>query len=316
MGIAHCGVFDCNACSHLVRGRCPGCEAGNLILRSEGGQPCSIYTCTESKGVASCGACTSEICPFPHDIEMACPVRAQFEKPRNYCRKLADFYTSRHAPERPAPDSRKISDKTVTRLRWYLQALNGFIDQGITRISSQDIGRKIGVKPGLIRRDLSHFGEFGRPSIGYDAQFLRDRLHSILHLDNSKSVVWVGPRRLEEDPTLIERFAEQNCYVAAIFSTDDAWIGRTVVGMEVSPVSVLAERIKTLDAQGAVIEVRPEEAQSVADILVMSGISAMLNLTSAVLVTPPGIVVRNVDVAAELSALSYYCGEKSRKRDD
>ncbi len=259
----------------------------------------------------SCKACTAAVCPFPHDIEMACPVRAQFEKKRCYSRKLADYYTSRQ--QSAAPDDKKISDRTITRLRWYLTALNGFIEQGTVRVSSQDIGRKVGVKPGLIRRDLSHFGEFGRPSIGYDAVFLRDRLQDILHLDNAKIIVWVGPRRLAEDASLMGRFAEQNCHVAALFSTDPEWIGRNIAGMEVHPVSSLSEKAMALGAQGAVIEVPPEKAQSVADLLVLAGVTAMLNLTSAVIVTPPGVVVRNVDVAAELSALSYYCGTKDKR---
>lgn len=298
----------------MAKGRCPGCETGNLILRSDGRQPCSIFACAEGRGFASCSACTSEVCPFPHDIEMVCPVRAQFEKPRCFSRRLADYYTTRLGTKAPPAQDRKVSDRTITRLRWYLQALSGFLDQGITRVSSQDIGRKVGVKPGLIRRDLSHFGEFGRPSIGYDAEFLRTRLQSILHLDNSKAVVWVGPRRLQEDPSLIERFAEQNCVVSALFDSNEGLLGKTVAGLEVNPVSSLPERIRSLDAQGAVIEVPPAEAQSVADALVTAGIKAILNLTSAVIVTPPGIVVRNVDVAAELSALSYYCGGGNEAR--
>jgi len=63
----------------------------------------------------------------------------------------------------------------------------------------------------------------------------------------------------------------------------------------------------------AVIAVPAEEAQAVADKLVMLGVTALLNLTSAVLVTPPDAVVRNVDVVAELFALSYYCGEKQER---
>lgn len=307
---ARCGVFDCNTCSHLVKGRCPGCEAGNLIVASDGRDTCSIFNCANAKGLASCNACTAAVCPFPHSLEMACPVRSQFEKTRCYSSKLSRYYTARQQTDTPPTGDRKVSDRTITRLRWYMVALNGFIDQGITRVSSQDIGRKVGVKPGLIRRDLSHFGEFGRPSVGYDAVFLRDRLQQILHLDNSKIVVWVGAHRLAADPSLLQRFADQNCIITALFDSHEDFVGKTVAGLEVSPVERLPEKARSMGAQGAVIEVRPEEAQGVADQLVTAGVTAMLNLTSAVIVTPPGIVVRNVDVAAELSALSYYCGGK------
>lgn len=308
METARCGVFDCNTCSHLVKGRCPGCETGNLIVASDGREGCSIFRCANDKGLASCRACKSAVCPYPHNVEMACPVRAQFEKSRCYSKKLSDYYTTRVKADPSASGDKRISDRTITRLRWYLVALNGFIEQEITRVSSQDIGRKVGVKPGLIRRDLSHFGEFGRPSVGYDAVFLRDRLQQILHLDNSKIVVWVGPQRLVSDPSLLQRFADQNCLITALFDTDEGSVGWTVAGMEVNPIGALPERARTVGAQGAVIEVPPDKAQSVADTLVLAGVKAILNLTAAIIVTPPGIVVRNVDVVAELSALSYYCG--------
>jgi len=180
-------------------------------------------------------------------------------------------------------------------------------------VSSQDVGRKVGVKPGLVRRDLNHFGGFGRPSIGYDTAFLRGRLEEILHLDDSNSVVWVGASRLAGDASLVQRFADRNCQVVAVFDTDSAWAGKTIAGLKVNPLSALSDKVQALGVDAAVIAVPAEEAQAVADKLVMLGVTALLNLTSAVLVTPPDAVVRNVDVVAELFALSYYCGEKQER---
>jgi len=310
MGTSACGVFDCNTCEHMSRGRCPGCANGNALLMAEGKDLCAIYECVTSKNLVSCDTCTSVVCQFPKNLEVVCPVRARFEKKRCYTRKLAEHYFARLTEGGDDGSETKISDRTITRLRWYLFALDDFLARGVGRVSSQDIARKVGVKPGLIRRDLSHFGEFGRPSIGYDAAFLRRRLAEILHLDNSKSVLWVGSGRLKYDASIIDRFGEHNCNIAAVFDSDPSQVGTTIGGLKVLALSSLPSKVRELEADAAVIAVAREEAQAVAEALVMAGVRAILNLTPVVLVTPPGVVVRNVNIVAELFALSYYCGER------
>ena len=240
---------------------------------------------------------------------MVCPVRARFEKNRCYRRKLTNHYVLKQDGQQERPREATVSDKTITRLRWYLSALTGFLAQGVSRVSSQDIARKTGVTSWLVRRDLNRFGGFGRKSIGYDASFLRARLTEILHLGEPKTVVWIGSARLADDSTLAERFGEHNCRIVAVFDSDPKRIGVPIAGMAVQPQSALYEVTKQLGANAAVVSVPEPEAQAVADILVSAGVRAMLNLTSAVLVVPAGVLVRNVDVVAELSTLSYYCGE-------
>lgn len=58
----------------------------------------------------------------------------------------------------------------------------------------------------------------------------------------------------------------------------------------------------------AIIATPTDDAQLVADILIGAGIKGILNLTSTLVTAPNDVCVRNVDVVAELFALSYYCG--------
>ena len=314
MIVSPCEVFNCNSCTHRTKRACPGCAEGNLEMIAQGEKPCAIYECVTSKGLTSCSECTSAVCSFPKDIELVCPVRARFEKMRNYQSKLAVHYEAR-LDSRDGGDSgdgeTKVSDKIISRLRWYLVALDGFAAQTIKRVSSQDIARKTGVKSWLVRRDLSHFGAFGRKSIGYDTDFLRARLREILRLGEPKKVVWIGAARLADDRSLIGRFAAHNCEIVAVFDADLARIGAEIGHLTVVPQSDLLEMPLKLGATAAVIAVPEESAQAAADALITAGIRVMLNLTSAVLVVPADVVVRGVDVVAELFALSYYCGETS-----
>lgn len=310
--IAVCAIFDCQTCVHRLRGRCPGCAPGNLIGAADGEAKCAIYECATAKGLTSCGECSEVVCAFSRDLEMVCPVRSHFEKKRCYSRRLSEHFRQRQYGSCSIKAGPRVSDKTITRLRWYLFALNDFLSHGIARVSSDDISRKIGVRAWLIRRDLSQFGEFGRPSIGYDAAFLRSVLGEILHLGDSKKIMWVGAARLTGEPSLVKRFASHGFKIVTILDSNHTTT--KVDSLEVQPLSKASELITEHGVDAAVIAVPEDEAQSAAEALISAGVHCILNLTSAIIVTPPGILVRNVDIVAELFALSYYCGEAQEQQ--
>ncbi len=307
MAIAACNVFDCKTCGHMLRHRCLGCTEGNRLRQADNEDPCAIYQCVVSKGLTTCADCTS-VCQFPRNLEMVCPVRSHFEKKRMYAHRLSEHFLERKT-EVPDTPALKVSEKTITRLRWYLYALDEFLAQGIARVSSEDIARKVGVKDYLIRHDLSQFGGFGRPSIGYDAAFLRTRLGKVLHLDQVQNIIWVGATHLANDVALMKRFGHHGFNVVGVFDTNPSRFTDAISGMGVEPLEGVPEAIRGLGVQGAVLAVPQEDAQDVADLLIAAGIRGILNLTSAIILTPPDVCIRSVDVVAELFSLSYYCHE-------
>lgn len=291
----------------MKRHRCVGCAEGNKVRLADKEEPCAIYQCATSKGLTSCDECNA-VCPFPRNLEMVCPVRAHFEKKRMYAHKLSDYFLDRQS-DTSDNSSPKVSEKTIMRLRWYLYALDEFLAHGIARVSSEDIARKVGVKDYLIRHDLSQFGGFGRPSIGYDAAFLRTRLGKVLHLDKAQNIIWVGATQLAGDGALLKRFGHHGFKVVGIYDAEPSRFASKVGGLKVEPLESIPESVRSLGVQGAVLAVPQEDAQMVADLLIEAGIRGILNLTSAIILTPPDVCTRNVDVVAELFTLSYYCNE-------
>ena len=71
---------------------------------------------------------------------------------------------------------RAIPDIVVGRLPVYLRALNFLIAEGRQITSSQELGDRLGISSAQIRKDLSHFGEFGKQGTGYDIGFLYEQL--------------------------------------------------------------------------------------------------------------------------------------------
>ena len=289
-----------------------GCLQGNALMAAHAERQCAVYECTRYHNVTRCNECTEPVCPFTKSPEMVCPVRAQFEKRRTYGRKISDYYSNRQPLGQDVSLVYKRLDKAISRLPWYLFAVQEFINHGVERVSSEDISRKVGVKPWLVRRDLSQFGEFGRPSLGYETELLRKSLAQILHLTVPRNIVWVGAARIEADKSLLGRFAKHNYQVAAIFDADLSRAPEMIGGLKVYPIAEILGKIEELGAEVAIIATPTDDAQIVADILIGAGIKGILNLTSTLVTAPNDVCVTNVDVVAELFALSYYCGLTSR----
>ncbi len=172
-------------------------------------------------------------------------------------------------------------------------------------VSSADLGAKIGVNPSLVRRDLSYFGQFGTPSRGYQVSALHKSILSVFELVQERSLAWVGADRLLADVHVIEQFGRHNWQVVAVFDPDAKREGEQIAGVTVMGMSQLKQVAAAQRIDAAVVAVRDEQAQRVANRLVEAGIDALLNLTAAPLVVPEKVAVQQADIATQLLLLSY-----------
>ena len=65
-----------------------------------------------------------------------------------------------------------ISDAVIRRLPRYYRYLGELLDNNITRISSGELSRRMGLTASQVRQDLNHFGEFGQQGYGYNVEVL------------------------------------------------------------------------------------------------------------------------------------------------
>ena len=83
----------------------------------------------------------------------------------------------------------EIPRPTLERLPLYYRSLSLWREQGIITVSSVDIGRDVGVNVVQVRKDLAYFGEFGRPGVGYNVEYLMDELgYALSHYMDNKTV--------------------------------------------------------------------------------------------------------------------------------
>ena len=200
----------------------------------------------------------------------------------------------------------EVPDIVIGRLPIYLRALNLLFEAGQEFTSSQELGQKLGIGSAQIRKDLSHFGEFGKQGTGYEINYLREQISKILHVDREWAVVLVGFGDLGQAIAHYGGFASKGFHIEAIFDNDPAKIGEKTNGKEVHDIRNLAKIIAKLKIKMAIIAVPTSAAQTVSDILIEAGIRAILNYAPITLAVPENVQVQYIDPVVHLQRMTYY----------
>ena len=178
-------------------------------------------------------------------------------------------------------------------------------------ISSAEVEERTGINAAQFRKDLSYFGEFGRPGIGYKIDDLHARIGRILKLEKRQPVLLVGAGNLGSALVGYPALRAENFQIVAAFDNNYNKIGRQLWDLTIRDVGRLVEENNALGARLAIIAVPAAAAQGVAEMLVEAGVRNILNFAPVVLRLPPDVIVRNVDFVQELAVLSFYLPENN-----
>ncbi len=202
--------------------------------------------------------------------------------------------------------SEDIPDIVIGRLPLYLRALSRMALEGITITSSQELGRRLGISSAQIRKDLSHFGEFGKQGTGYQIGYLTDQLRRILKVEKEWRVALVGAGDLGRALAHYNGFRDRGFRISLIFDSDPAKVGTILNGFQIYDDA----QIKTLLPQHgitlAMIAVPADDAQKVADKLVEAGVRGLLNYAPITLTVPEEVRVQYIDPVVHLQRMTYY----------
>ena len=201
--------------------------------------------------------------------------------------------------------SPKIAESTVRRLSLYLRFLEEFERQGIATVSSAALAERGGTTSAQVRKDLSFFGSFGKRGLGYAAPELATKLRDILGLDRTYRVAVVGAGKMGSAFLRYRGFAQRGFLIETVYDADPEVIGTRWEGLEVLDVRKMEEDLTRNPVDIAIVVTPAAAAQDVTDRLSRAGVRAILNFAPVRLATPAGVIVRNVNLALELEALSY-----------
>lgn len=196
----------------------------------------------------------------------------------------------------------EVPDIVIGRLPIYLRALTHLLEAGQEFTSSQELGQILSISSAQIRKDLSHFGEFGKQGTGYEIQYLHQQISKILRVDRNWSVALVGFGDLGQAIAHYGGFASKGFFIEAIFDVDPAKVDKT----RVNDVKQVKEIISQKGIKMAIIAVPAPAAQEVADRLIEAGVQAILNYAPITLNVPEGIQVQYIDPVMHLQKMAYY----------
>jgi redox-sensing transcriptional repressor len=199
----------------------------------------------------------------------------------------------------------KIPDETVRRLPIYLRGLMVSADQGREHISSQSLADFLGVDAWQIRKDLSYFGDFGTPGVGYNIERLARGIKKTLRLDIIRRAALVGVGDLGSALLAYPGFRTYGLDIVAAFDVDPKKIGTVMNGIEIEDAARI-DTLKQREISLAIVAVPRAAAQATVDNLVAVGVKGILNFAPCKLNAPRRIKVITLDIAMELARLPYY----------
>lgn len=200
-----------------------------------------------------------------------------------------------------------IPDIVIGRLPVYLRTLKMLAAEGHEVASSQELGERLGISSAQIRKDLSHFGEFGKQGTGYNVTYLCKQLEKILKVDCIWPVVLVGAGYLGHALAAYNGFESRGFRIVGVFDNDPrkigVQIGETLMVQSTTEVAAWVQRFK---AQIAIIAVPADVAQGVADTLIEAGIKSILCYAPLTLTVPKEIRVEYIDPLIHFQHMTFY----------
>lgn len=200
----------------------------------------------------------------------------------------------------------EVPDIVVGRLPIYLRALNELAEAGQEITSSHELGKRLGISSAQIRKDLSHFGTFGKQGTGYRISELRDRLRKILRVNQTWKVALVGMGDLGHALARYGGFRDCGFEICLLFDNDPEKIGRAVDEHAIQDSGTLVEQIRAQHIKMAMMSVPATAAQEVADKLVEAGIIGILNYAPTTISVGEQVKVQYIDPVVHLQRMTYY----------
>lgn len=213
-------------------------------------------------------------------------------------------------------EDKEISQAVIKRLPRYHRYLGELIENGIERISSNELSTKMRVTASQIRQDLNNFGGFGQQGYGYNVKYLYSEMGKILGLDKQHNMIIVGSGNLGQALANYVAFERKGFIIKGLFDVNPRLEGLSVRGIQIKMIEEMEEFIKENNIEIATLTMPKQKAGEMADLLVEYGIRAIWNFAHVDLHVSDDVVVENVHLSDSLMTLSYNlsCYEKENQK--
>lgn len=211
-------------------------------------------------------------------------------------------------------EEKEISQAVIRRMPRYYRYLGELIDDGVERISSNDLSRRMNVTASQIRQDLNNFGGFGQQGYGYNVKYLYEEIGKILGLNKQHNIIVIGAGNLGQALANYVKFEKLGFKITALFDVNPAMDGISVRGIRIHMLDELEEFCKNNQVDIAALTMPKAKADAIANRLVDLGIHAIWNFAHVDLdLIDKDVVVENVHLSDSLMQLSYNIVRNEKK---
>ncbi|MHB8364277.1 MAG: redox-sensing transcriptional repressor Rex [Vulcanimicrobiaceae bacterium] len=207
-----------------------------------------------------------------------------------------------------------FNEVSIPRLFAYHRALARAAAAGTTVITSHGLAALLGhtIASTQIRKDLSALGPLGLRGRGYAIDPLVEQLALVLGLERDWRIAIVGFGYLGHAVATFITAREERFKVVAVYDRSASVVGQIWQGLTVRDVADLEATLPEIGCNIGVIAVPAEAAPVTAQRLAKLGLRALLNFAPISLDVRAPVLVRNIDLAGELSILTHRLGLERR----
>ena len=208
---------------------------------------------------------------------------------------------------------KEISQAVIRRMTRYYRYLGELLEEGVERISSNDLSNRMQVTASQIRQDLNNFGGFGQQGYGYNVQYLYDEIGKILGLTQTHNIIVMGAGNLGQAITNYVKFERLGFRIIALFDVNPDLKRQNVRGIPIYMMDELDEFVAKNEIDIAALTLPKEKADETAKHLVDLGIHAIWNFAHVDLdLMDRRVVIENVHLSDSLMQLSYNIVKNSK----
>ena len=212
-------------------------------------------------------------------------------------------------------EQKEISQAVIRRMPRYYRYLGDLLEEGVERISSNDLSKRMNVTASQIRQDLNNFGGFGQQGYGYNVKFLYDEIGKILGLNTTHNIIIIGAGNLGQAIANYGKFDRLGFKTIALFDVNPAMRGISVRGIQIYMLDELEEFCKNNKVDIAALTMPKAKADAIANRLVELDIRAIWNFAHVDLdLVDKDVVVENVHLSESLMQLSYNIVKNQNKK--
>ena len=209
--------------------------------------------------------------------------------------------------------NKKISSAVIRRLPRYYRYLSDLLNMDITRISSKELSKRMGITASQIRQDLNCFGGFGQQGYGYNVEFLYKEIGNILGVNDRFTTIIIGVGNMGHALAHYGNFRKRGFDTIGLFDVNPDIIGQEINGIKVMHTDELESFVQKNHVDIAILTVPYEQTPEVAEKVARLGIKGLWNFSPMDLRLPYDVVIENVHLSDSLMVLGYRTKEKFGK---